>query len=143
MLSVMTIRVLALALLAATLAGGGVARAQTLEPASQEALGAVLRMLQEPGFRAGAIAGSPDAATADRQLRALARNDPALTQELYDLAAQIFEDLTRGAGGDANAMAQALTRAQSDPAAFAALLSPRTLERLRALAVKLSDQPRR
>ena len=138
----MTTRLLALTLLAVTLTGG-VAAGQALDPASQEALGAVLRMLQDPALRAGAIASSPEAAAADRQLQSLAGGSPALTQEIYDLAGQIFEDLARGSGGDANAMTQALARGQSDPAAFAAMLSPRTLERLRALSIKLSDQPRR
>jgi len=139
MLSVMKAWLLVLTLLAAPLLAG----AQSLDSASQEALAAVLRMLQDPALRAGAIASDPNAAAADRQLRGLAADNPAVTQELYDLAAQIFEDLTRGAGGDAQAMTQSLARAQSDPAAFAALLSPRTLERLRALSIKLSDQPRR
>jgi len=141
MLFAMTTRLLALTLLAFTLAGG-VAGAQTLDPASQEALDVVLRLLQDPAPRGGAIASSPDGAAADRQLRGLAGNDPALMQQIYDLAGAIFEELARGSGGDANAMTQALTRGQSDPAAFASMLSPRTLERLRALSIKLSDQPR-
>jgi hypothetical protein len=142
MLSTMTIRLVALAVLAVALVAEPAA-AQTLDAASQEALGAVLRLLQDPALRAGAIANSPDAAAADRQLRGLAGDNAAVTQELYGLAGQVFEDLARGTAGDANAIEQALARGQSDPAAFAAMLSPRTLERLRAFSIKLSDQPKR
>jgi hypothetical protein len=39
-------------------------------------------------------------------------------------------------------MLQALDGARSNPSGFAATLSPATLERLRALSVKISDQKR-
>jgi len=39
-------------------------------------------------------------------------------------------------------MLQAVERAKADPAGFAAMLSPATQQRLRELAVKLSDQKR-
>jgi hypothetical protein len=142
MLLAMTTRLGALAVLALMLVAGA-AGAQTLDPASQEALGAVLRMLQDPALRAGAIAGNPEAAAADRRMQGLAGANPDVMQEFYDLAGQVFEDLARGSAGDADAMTQALARGQSDPAAFASMLSPRTLDRLRALSIKLSDQPRR
>ncbi|HEV8584201.1 MAG TPA: hypothetical protein VGT02_04440 [Methylomirabilota bacterium] len=138
----MTTRLIALTLSALALTCGAAA-AQNLDAASQEALGAVLKMLQDPASRAGAIAGSPQGGAADRQMRDLAGNNPAVTQELYELAAQVFEDVTRGSGGDVKAMSQAFSRGQSDPAGFASMLSPRTLERLRALSIKISDQQRR
>jgi hypothetical protein len=117
------------------------ARAQTLDPASSEALAAALRMLTDPGARGAAIGANPSAGAADKQIQSLG-GSPALTQQLYELAGQIFEDLARGSGGDATKMAESLQRAQSDPAGFAALLSPRTLDRLRDLATKISDQRR-
>jgi hypothetical protein len=145
MLMVMTNRLTSLAVLVTgllVLAGGG-AGAQARDPTSQEALAAVLRMLQDPALRGGAIAGNAQAATADRQIQSLTGGSVALTQEVYELAGQIFEDLARGSGGDEQVMSQTLARAQGDPDGFAAMLSPRTLDRLRALAVKLSDRPRR
>ncbi len=39
-------------------------------------------------------------------------------------------------------MSEALDRAKSDPAGFAAMLRPETLERLRALSIKISDAQR-
>jgi hypothetical protein len=129
--------------LALTLLSGtwSLSAAQALDPAAEQALAAVLRMLSDPALRSGAIAGNPQAGAADAQIQSLTHGSPELTRQVYELAAQIFEDLTRGTGGDAPAMSQALSRAQSDPAGLAALLSARTVERLRALATTISDQP--
>lgn len=115
--------------------------AQTLDPASQEALAATLRMLRDPALRAPAVAGNPQAAAIDKQVRSMT-GSPQLAQEFYDLAALIFEDLTRNSSGDTDKVRETLESAAKDPAAFAALLSPATLDRLRALALKISDRPR-
>jgi hypothetical protein len=124
------------AALALLLALAPSARAQSLDPASAEALSAAMKALLDPGQRAGAIAGSPQAGAADQNARALMGSD-ALTQELYALAAQIFTELTAASGGDASKMAQTLEQARTDPAAFAATLSPQTRERLHQLSLKI------
>jgi hypothetical protein len=116
--------------------------AQTLDPAGQEALAATLTLLGDPALRAAAIAGSPQAAAIDTQVQGLT-GSPQLAQEFYELAGQVFDELVRTSGGDIPKMNEALDRAKGDPAAFAALLSPDTLQRLRELAVKISDRPRR
>lgn len=115
--------------------------AQTLDAASSESLAAALRMLQDPSLRGPAVAADPRAAAVDKQIQGLA-GSPQLTQELYELAAQVMSELTDNSGGDVRRMTEALERGQTDPAAFAALLSPATLERLRDLSVKISDQQR-
>jgi len=115
------------------------AHAQSLDAASAEALAATLRMLTDPGQRAGAIAGNADARAIDQKIRGLTGSDQ-LTEELYGLAAQIFDDLGRGQAGDVGKMLGALEQGAQDPAAFAAMLSPATLARLRELATKISDQ---
>lgn len=125
----------------ALLAVGVPASAQRLDPASAEALAATLRMLQDPAQRGAAIAKDPKAAAIDSQMRGMMGGDKHMA-EFYELAAQIFEDLTRGSGGDPQKMRQALEQGQSDPAGFGAMLSPRTLERLRELTGKVSDRPR-
>jgi hypothetical protein len=99
LLSNMTIRLVTLAVLFFAIVAEPAA-AQTLDAASREALAAVLRLLQDPALRAGAIANSPNAAAADRQLRGLAGNNAAVTQALYDRAGQVFEDLANGSAGD-------------------------------------------
>jgi hypothetical protein len=132
----------ALAVVLVVSLGGAVAvSGQSLDAASEEALRAALQMLTDPAARAAAITGDPRAATADRQAQAQA-GSPALTQELYALAAAIFEELVRGSGGDGAKISEALERGRGDPAGFAALLSPSTLERLRALASQASDRRR-
>lgn len=133
--------VLAVAL-AVLVTATGSATAQKLDAASSEALAAVLKMLTDPAARSGAIAGNPGAAATDKQIRSMAGSEQ-LTQEVYQLAAEIFAELTRGSGGDLKKMTEALERGKGDPAGFAALLSPATLERLRQLSGKMSDQKRR
>jgi len=91
-------------------------------------------MLEDPAARPGTTgSGSP---SSDPHLKALTES-PELTQEFYELAAQIFSELVENAGGDVGRMNEAVTRGQSDPAAFAASLSPATRARLQALADRI------
>lgn len=112
--------------------------AQSLDAASAEALAAVLRLLQDPVARGGAIAANPDAAAMDRNIQAMT-GSPALTQEFYELAAQVFTDLVQGSGGELTRMRQSLADGQRDPAGFAVFLSPATLQHLRDLSGRVSD----
>lgn len=132
----MTLTALALALALSASAG-----AQGLDPAATEALAATMKMLIDPAQRGAAVAGSPQATAIDQQIRALTGSE-ALTQEFFALAADVFQELTVATGGDVNKLVQALDGARTNPSAFAATLSPATLERLRALSVKISDQKR-
>lgn len=132
-----------LSLLWALVACGAPAlEAQTLDAASAEALAATLRLLQDPAARDAALAGNPRGASLDRDIQAMTGGSPALTQELYALAAQVFSELTLNSGGDLTRMNQALDRGRGDPAGFAAFLSPDTLARLRDLASRISDRKR-
>lgn len=115
--------------------------AQTLDAASSESLAAALRMLQDPSLRDPAVAADPRSAAVDKQIQGLA-GSPQLTHELYELAAQVLSELTHSSGGDVRQMTEAIERGQADPAAFASMLSPATLQRLRDLSVKISDQQR-
>jgi hypothetical protein len=115
--------------------------AQGLDPASAEALSATLRMLADPVSRGQAILSTPGAAEVDRQVQSVA-GSPQIAEEMYAIAAAVFADLAKSSGGDAARMSQALERAKSDPAGFAALLSPETLRRLRELSAKVSDVKR-
>lgn len=137
----MTRRRSALAWALAALAAAGSAAAQSLDPASQDALNATIRILLDPVSRSAELAKNPHGAAVDQQVRGLAGSD-ALAQEFYAVAAEVMNDLTRGTGGDAHKMLEAAERAKTDPAAFAAMLSPATQQRLRDLAAKLSDQKR-
>ena len=125
----------------AALAAAGPAAAQALDPASQDALDKTLRILLDPNARVGELAKSSQGTAVDQQVRALAGSD-ALTQELYAVAGQVLTELVENTGGDTQKMLQAVERAKTDPAGFAAMLSPATLQRLRELSVKLSDRKR-
>ena len=114
---------------------------QGLDPASAEALSTTLRMLADPASRGQAILGTPGAAEMDRQVQSIAGSSQ-LAQEIYGIAAAVFADLVTNSGGDAARMSDALERAKSDPASFAARLSPETLQRLRELSTRISDAKR-
>ncbi len=128
-------------LVALVLAGTLAVEAQGLDAASAEALAATLRLLQDPVARDAALAGNPPSAALDRDIQAMT-GSPALTQEFYALAAQVFTELTLNSGGDLGRMNQALASGRGDPAGFAAFLSPDTLTRLRDLATRISDRKR-
>ena len=123
------------------LAAAGSAAAQALDPSSQDALNRTLQILLDPSARAGELAKSSPGTALDQQVRALAGSD-ALAQELYAVAGQVLTELVQNTGGDAQKMLQAVERAKTDPAGFAAMLSPATQQRLRDLSVKLSDRKR-
>jgi len=114
---------------------------QGLDPASAEALSSTLRMLADPPSRNQAILSTPGAAEVDRQVQGIAGSSQ-LAQEMYEIAAAVFADLARSSGGDPARMSDALERAKSDPAGFAARLSPETLQRLRELSTKIPDAKR-
>jgi len=133
-------RLVLLGALLALAAAGGVA-AQPLDSASQDALNKTLQILLDPGARSAGLAKNPEGTAIDQQVRALAGSD-ALTEEFYAVAGQILTELVQNTGGDAQKMLQVVERAKTDPAGFAAMLSPATLQRLRDLSVKLSDHKR-
>jgi len=122
-------------------ASAGPTAGQPLDPTSQDALNQTLQILLDPNARAAELAKNPQGATVDQQVRALTGSD-ALTQEFYAVAAQVLSELAQNTGGDAQKMLQVVERAKNDPAGFAAMLSPSTQQRLRELAVKLSDKKR-
>jgi len=76
-----------------------VARAQSLDPASQEALDQTLRLLLDPAARSAEVSRSPQGVAADQQVRALAGSE-ALSQEVYALAGQVLSELVQNTGGD-------------------------------------------
>jgi hypothetical protein len=115
--------------------------AQPLDPTAAEALATTLKTLMDPTLRSGAIAGNPQAATIDQQVRSLTGSE-ALTQDFYALALDVFSELTVAAGGDITKLSEILDRGKTDPAGLVALLSPQTQERLRQFSVKISDQRR-
>ena len=119
----------------------GPAAAQKLDPAAEDALDKALQILLDPQARSGELAKNSQGAAVDQQVRALAGSD-ALAQELYAVAGDVLRELAQVSGGDPQKMLQAVDRARTDPAGFAAMLSPATQQRLRDLSVKISDTKR-
>jgi hypothetical protein len=128
--------VVAIALL--TLALAVPAAAQSLDAASNEALAATLRLLLDPAGRSAAVSGNAQASAIDRQLQGVV--GAGNMQDIYALAAAVFNDLAVSTGGDVGKMSQALESGKSNPAGFAGMLSPTTQQRLRDLATKISDR---
>jgi hypothetical protein len=116
--------------------------AQALDASSESALVATLQVLRDPALRSAALSTNASAAAAEGRVQGLVGGSPELTREFYEVAAAVMADLAGGAGGDAQAMRDALARAEAAPATLEALLSPATLARLRALAVTISDRAR-
>ena len=125
---------LAFAVVLATTARHG----QALEPDATEALSETLQVLHEQPTHGGAVPGVPP----NSDLAHTLQGSPELTQELYDLAADVFREITENAGGDASKMGHVVEGGRSDPAGFAESLSPATRERLRAFAQKIEDHRR-
>jgi len=110
-------------------------QAQRVDSGSAPALSEMLKSLTAPGAKGlGTGTGSGDI---DQQVRALT-GSPELTQELYNLAAQVLGELLQSSGGDMNKVFDTLSRARSDPEAFAATLSPQTRDRLKDLSDRIT-----
>jgi hypothetical protein len=101
------------------------------------ALAEMLKSLTVPGGKAGPLGAGTGSGDIDQQVRALT-GSPELTQELFNLASQVLGELLQGTGGDMNKLFDVLTRAQSDPSAFVARLSPQTQDRLKDLSERLA-----
>jgi hypothetical protein len=117
----------------------GAPEARAADAASQEAMAKTLELLRNPALRAGAVSQTPEGRSADQQLDALS-GSPEISQEIYELSAEIFQDLVRSSDGDSLAMLAELEKAKSDPKAFAARLSPATREKLRSIAGKIDKK---
>jgi hypothetical protein len=134
----MTIRRASIVVLAvAILSGVCPAGAQSLDPDSTDALSATVRALKnQPAQGKGGWAKN-----VDPRIRSLG-DSPESSREMNELAAQILTEIAERTGGDPAKMNEELARGKSDPAAFAASLSPATRERLRALAAKVPSEQR-
>jgi hypothetical protein len=127
-------RTLLVALASVTLGFLTPVHAQGPDPGA--ALADMLKALADQSGKA-APPGPGGSAEIDQQVRALT-GSPELTQEVYNLAAQVLADLVQSTGGDMGKVFEALDRAKSDPGAFVATLSPQTRDRLKELSDKIA-----
>ena len=129
-------RTLLVAVAFVTLAIHAPLQAQQVDPGSA-ALTEMLKSLTAPGGKGGPLGAGTGSGDIDQQVRALT-GSPELTQEVYNLAAQVLGELLQSSGGDMNKLFDTLARAQSDPGTFAATLSPQTRERLKDLSDRIA-----
>jgi hypothetical protein len=111
-------------------------QAQQADPGSA-ALAEMLKSLTGPGGKAGPLGAGAGSGDIDQQVRALT-GSPQLTQEVYNLAAQVLGEVLQSTGGDMSKLFDLLARAQSDPSAFVATLSPETRDRLKELSDRIA-----
>jgi len=107
---------------------------ERLDSDQEKALSDVMDLLKSPVKRQSAIDSDPKAKEADRFLKEWGGNQ---SEDIYELAAQIFQSLALEAGGDADKMAELLSKAQKDPESFAKKLSPAQKERLKKIVGKI------
>ena len=125
----MIFKTLLVALVSVTLGFLTPVHAQQADPGAA-ALTEMLKALGSPSGGAGS-------SEVDQQVRALT-GSPQLTQEVYNLAAQVLAELVQSSGGDMSKLFDTLDRAKSDPSAFVATLSPQTRDRLKELSDKIA-----
>lgn len=113
------------------------ALAEGLDSYDQEALQKTQELLNNPKERNQAIQADPNAIKADKNAQSLFDGDKQSTDEIYKLASEVFGDVAKDTGGDAEAMKKLLMRYQNDPAGFAKTWTPQQLEALKKLSEKV------
>lgn len=115
----------------------GVAALAQLDSADQEALQKTQELLRNKTERSKAIQTSESSQKVDKHVDSLFGDSSAAKEGIYDLAADIFADLVKQSGGDADKMQQLIQEYQRDPAAFAAKWSPEQKAKLKGLSEKV------
>jgi hypothetical protein len=108
------------------------AYAEPLDKASEEALGQTMDLLRTPDKRNDEIKKDPKAKAADAQVKSLTGNE-ANTEKLYELAAQVMQNLVQQSGGDTDKMMKIIEQAEKDPAGFAKTWTPEQQKLLKQL----------
>ncbi len=88
-----------------------------LDPASTDALQKTVQDLKSSSNRAVLVKQDPQAQAADAQVQALAGN-PATSDALYGLSADVFEKIVKETSGDPQKMQEIIAQAKTNPAAF-------------------------
>jgi len=87
---------------------------QVLDAASAEALSKTQEVLRDPDARGKFLREAPaQAAQVDRGVESMVGGDAAKKEEVYDLAADVFQDLVRQSGGDPAKMSEILQKASA------------------------------
>ena len=111
----------------------GAARADELDPLTQQSVEKTQALLTNPEARGAAVQSDPKARDADATARKVTISD-ANTEAMYQLASELFGSLARESGGDPQRMSEILRGATADPESFAAKLTPSQRAELEQLA---------
>src|SRR3954471_101737 len=114
--------------------------AEELDPASKEGLSKTQEVLRDPKKRQEAIKGDKKAEEADARVQRLS-GSPENTQKMYEISADIMENITKQSGGDPQKMQKLLEEAQKDPEAFYKSLTPEQRGQIQKLSGEISPQP--
>lgn len=111
--------------------------ADNLSQEQQKALNQVMSQLTNPTLRAEELKNNIKGQESDRALKDLGGE---YSEEIYQLAAQIMENLVREAQGDPDKMQQILEQAHKNPEAFANRFSEDQKRKLKDLAKKIEKR---
>jgi|GEM_PF-1073880 len=113
--------------------------AEGLSESDLKALQETQELLKNPSLRQEYLKENPDAAKTDQNIRSLGGNKEN-TEELYSISADIAAILVQKSGGDTAKMQLMLQEALKNPDAFADVLSPSQLQRIKSVANKIDAE---
>jgi hypothetical protein len=111
----------------------GYAFSEPSQAETESAMQEAMFLLNNPDAREAYIRNNPNTRQADKSLRGLAGSEQT-TEEMYQLASDIFAQITLKANGDPDKMMLLLQKAQSNPEAFAKSFTPEQKQKLSDLA---------
>lgn len=110
------------------------------DKATQEALGQTQQLLRDKQQREKALQQNPQAMEQHKRVQQLTGSEKN-TDAVYDISADIMDNLVKDANGDPQKMQELMQQAQKDPAAFYNKLTPEQKARIKALSEQISPQP--
>ena len=116
------------------------ARAQNLDTNAQQALDKTQALLRDPSQRANAAGKDSAAHDADANVSSLTKGNAQQSQEVYEISAEVMENIVKQTNGDPVKLQALLQEAQKNPQAFLNSMSSAQQGKVHSLANQL-DQP--
>lgn len=106
-----------------------------LDKYDEQALQQTTELLTDKTIREKAISKDPKAQQADAYAKKVAGEK---TEDVYALAAKVFDRLVRKYGGDVDKLKEVIAKAQKDPAGFATTeFSPEEIKMLKEISAQI------
>jgi hypothetical protein len=116
---------------------------QELDPYSKDALTKTQDLLNSQVKRQEFIDKDQKAKAADDFVKQNVSSNPQINNEIYGLAADVFEKIAKDANGDATKMKEALDNYLRNPAAFAEKWTSEQKSKLNSISNKVPPQQNR